>query len=73
MSGLTILLLKVIVPRPEISTDSFFDNASLITSDCLSKIKLISFDLLPTSRTKVMEQSPLISENSGYETIQIYR
>ncbi len=31
------------------------------------------FDLLPTSRTKVMEQSPLISENSGYETIQIYR
>jgi hypothetical protein len=30
-------------------------------------------DLLPTSRTKVMEQSPLISENSGYETIQIYR
>lgn len=32
-----------------------------------------SSDLLPTSRTKVMEQSPLISENSGYETIQIYR
>jgi hypothetical protein len=31
------------------------------------------YDLLPTSRTKVMEQSPLISENSGYETIQIYR
>ena len=30
-------------------------------------------DLLPTRRTKVMEQSPLISENSGYETIQIYR
>ena len=30
-------------------------------------------DLLPISRTKVMEQSPLISENSGYETIQIYR
>ena len=30
-------------------------------------------DLPPTSRTKVMEQSPLISENSGYETIQIYR
>jgi hypothetical protein len=27
-------------------------------------------DLLPTCRTKVMEQSPLISENSGYETIQ---
>ena len=26
-------------------------------------------DLLLTSRTKVMEQSPLISENSGYETI----
>jgi hypothetical protein len=33
----------------------------------------IGDDLLPTSRTKVMEQSPLISENSGYETIQIYR
>ena len=31
------------------------------------------FDLPPTCRTKVMEQSPLISENSGYETIQIYR
>ncbi len=30
-------------------------------------------DLLPSCRTKVMEQSPLISENSGYETIQIYR
>jgi hypothetical protein len=30
-------------------------------------------DLLPPCRTKVMEQSPLISENSGYETIQIYR
>ena len=36
-------------------------------------IFLIGSDLLPTSRTKVMEQSPLISENSGYETIQIYR
>jgi hypothetical protein len=34
---------------------------------------LKNIDLLPTSRTKVMEQSPLISENSGYETIQIYR
>ena len=32
-----------------------------------------SFDLPPPCRTKVMEQSPLISENSGYETIQIYR
>ena len=32
-----------------------------------------SCDLLPSCRTKVMEQSPLISENSGYETIQIYR
>ena len=31
------------------------------------------FDLPPPCRTKVMEQSPLISENSGYETIQIYR
>ena len=30
-------------------------------------------DLPPSCRTKVMEQSPLISENSGYETIQIYR
>ena len=30
-------------------------------------------DLPPAWRTKVMEQSPLISENSGYETIQIYR
>jgi len=30
-------------------------------------------DLPPPCRTKVMEQSPLISENSGYETIQIYR
>jgi len=35
--------------------------------------KLQKSDLLPTSRTKVIEQSPLISENSGYETIQIYR
>jgi|GEM_PF-5406997 len=33
----------------------------------------IETDLLPSCRTKVMEQSPLISENSGYETIQIYR
>ncbi len=32
-----------------------------------------AFDLPPACRTKVMEQSPLISENSGYETIQIYR
>jgi len=32
-----------------------------------------AFDLPPSCRTKVMEQSPLISENSGYETIQIYR
>ena len=31
------------------------------------------FDLPPPCRTKVMEQSPLISENSGIETIQIYR
>ena len=30
-------------------------------------------DLPPSCHTKVMEQSPLISENSGYETIQIYR
>ena len=30
-------------------------------------------DLPPACRTKVMEQSPLISENRGYETIQIYR
>ena len=30
-------------------------------------------DIWGTCRTKVMEQSPLISENSGYETIQIYR
>jgi hypothetical protein len=28
-------------------------------------------DLPPPCRTKVMEQSPLISENSGYETIQV--
>ena len=34
---------------------------------------VFEIDLLPTCRTKVMEQSPLISENSGYETIQIYR
>ena len=34
---------------------------------------LIQTDLPPPCRTKVMEQSPLISENSGYETIQIYR
>jgi hypothetical protein len=33
----------------------------------------IDVDLPPACRTKVMEQSPLISENSGYETIQIYR
>ena len=30
-------------------------------------------DLPPSCRSKVMEQSPLISENTGYETIQIYR
>ena len=30
----------------------------------------IGGDLPPPCRTKVMEQSPLISENSGYETIQ---
>jgi len=36
-------------------------------------ISAATFDLLPSCRTKVMEQSPLISENSGYETIQIYR
>jgi hypothetical protein len=30
------------------------------------------YDLHPPCLTKVMEQSPLISENSGYETIQIY-
>jgi hypothetical protein len=30
-------------------------------------------DLPPPCRTKVMDQSPLILENSGYETIQIYR
>jgi hypothetical protein len=30
---------------------------------------LDEFDLPPACRTKVMEQSPLISENSGYETI----
>ena len=34
---------------------------------------LLRADLPPACRTKVMEQSPLISENSGYETIQIYR
>ena len=38
-----------------------------------SKITFRNFDLPPLCRTKVMEQSPLISENSGYETIQIYR
>ncbi len=32
-----------------------------------------SIDLPPACRTKVMEQSPLISENSGHETFQIYR
>ena len=43
-------------------------------SDCKKNIVLdVGTDLPPPSRTKVMEQSPLISENSGYETIQIYR
>ncbi len=37
------------------------------------QIKQHEGDLPPSDRTKVMEQSPLISENSGYETIQIYR
>ena len=32
-----------------------------------------STDLPPPCRTQVMEQSPLIAENSGYETIQSYR
>jgi hypothetical protein len=36
-------------------------------------VKDSDIDLPPPCRTKVMEQSPLISENSGYETIQIYR
>jgi hypothetical protein len=36
-------------------------------------MKFHAADLPPPCRTKVMEQSPLISENSGYETIQIYR
>jgi hypothetical protein len=40
---------------------------------CDSRDSIVASDLLPTSRTKVIEQSPLISENSGYETIQIYR
>ena len=47
------------------------------TNEPGSSVSLVArqhgFDLPPTSRTKVMEQSPLISENSGYETIQIYR
>ncbi len=37
------------------------------------RAKYGGIDLLPSCRTKVMEQSPLISENSGYESIQIYR
>ena len=36
-------------------------------------LSILECDLLPTSRTKVMEQSLLISENSGYEIIQTYR
>ena len=48
------------------STPVFFGIPSMLQS-------VAALDLLPTSRTKVMEQSPLISENSGYETIQIYR
>ena len=40
---------------------------------CKMGISDAAFDLPPPCRTKVMEQSPLISENSGYETIQIYR
>jgi len=47
----------------------FVSEASLKTA----KYHCDGFDLLPVCRTKVMEQSPLISENSGYETIQIYR
>jgi hypothetical protein len=50
-------------------TLAIFAYKSLIYKDFLGAW----LDLLPTSRTKVMEQSPLISENSGYETIQIYR
>jgi hypothetical protein len=39
----------------------------------MASVEFNRIDLLPSCRTKVMEQSPLISENSGYETIQIYR
>jgi hypothetical protein len=56
-----------------ISIDNHFDQIILTPSlKSAAEAKGLS-DLLPTSRTKVMEQSPLISENSGYETIQIYR
>ena len=44
---------------------------SLVAVDANETV--VPADLLPSCRTKVMEQSPLISENSGYETIQIYR
>ena len=40
--------------------------------ECVGNM-FLHYDLPPPCRTKVMEQSPLISENSGYETIQIYR
>ena len=46
--------------------DSFEESTVLLLGNC-------NPDLPPACRTKVMEQSPLISENSGYETIQIYR
>ena len=50
-------------------------NGRLVFSESFGKTGHVngSDDLPPPSRTIVMEHSPLISENSGYETIQIYR
>jgi hypothetical protein len=55
------------------TTETLENQELVITADGSVRYNAIGIDLPPPCRTKVMEQSPLISENSGYETIQIYR
>jgi hypothetical protein len=52
-----------------------FIDETVLYSSLLAKYRAAFFriDLPPPCRTKVMEQSSLISESSGYETIQIYQ
>ena len=70
---------EVLAPEPPIEIQPPTTNEvpiGLVTTreDVIAAYKIfLGRDLPPPSRTKVMEQSPLISENSGYETIQIYR